>query len=432
MPPPPSLMDQQSTQLRHPSAQQGLRWANHLPSEILSLIVAKCATSASQYLSISRVCREWRRSLTDYSPLPPLPLPQLPFLLIPRREFGPDLPLGNVFPLPFPHCYKQPTTFPLPQLEGTDGCICVGSSHGWLITLGPDSSLSLLNPVTGDSIHLPPLSSMDNRVLYFDRSSYPEYHLRQKRRYNSQDSMIHRAVLSSDPVKDPGFTVLLFFSGLTDSCFTCNKNSVTWRQHLHKPFLVEDVIFNYGVFIAVDLSINFAVFDFSNIKTGLVMKQHKSQLNLSPREAFLVKAGRDLFLVVKSVTFNMRRMPRKSIQVFIIVIPRDDQDHNTNVCVLEVALLWQHALFVGHGCSVSVPTRVLPSMADGKVYFPHVYPKLRKDDSGREILLHNAGVYEFNVRSKVTKKVFVVEHGRFAPSWTHLRFQWVSPNLNRN
>jgi F-box-like len=411
--------------------QQGLRWANHLPSEILSLIVSKCITSAAQYVSISRVCREWRRSLTNYSPLPPLPSAQLPFLLIPRHEFGPDLPLGYIYPLSFTHPYRQPATFSLPHLERTDGCICVGSSHGWLITLGRDSSISLLNPVTGDSIHLPLLSSIDNRILYFDHSSYPEYHLRQKGTYNSQASMIHRAVLSSDPIKDPGFTVLLFFSGLTDSCFTCNKDSVTWHQHLHEPFLVEDVIFFNGVFIAIDLSINLVVFDFSNFKTGLVMKQQKPQLGLSPKEAFLVEEAGDLLLVVKRVTINWLRMSRKSIKVFIVVMPEKDGDGDPNVRALEVAWLSQRTLFVGHGCSVCVPVQPSPWMAEGKVYFLDVYPKLSKDDVGRDIVLHNAGVHGVNVSSKVMRKVFVVDHRRFAPLWTHLRFYWVTPNLNR-
>ncbi|KAJ4766182.1 hypothetical protein LUZ62_076557 [Rhynchospora pubera] len=295
-----------------PTAEQGLRWANDLPPEILSIIAAKSG-SAARYVTLRRVCKRWHQSLS-MPPFLPLPSRQVPFLLVPPHGSDPPAPcpIGYAFPLPF-SAPSQTAFFPLPQLQETLGCICVGSSHGWLISLSRDSALSLINPVTADSIHLPHLSSMDNTVLSFDKDSFPEYRLGNGICV-SWFSIVHRAVLSSHPVQDPGFTVLLFLSGLTECCFTWRNTCTRWHQHLHMPFLVEDVVFLNGAFAAIDLSTNLAIFDFRNLKTVLMITL-QPLLEVMPKEAFLVESAGDLLLVLKWVNYGHSMIHKGAIKL---------------------------------------------------------------------------------------------------------------------
>ncbi|KAJ4751967.1 F-box protein skip23 [Rhynchospora pubera] len=393
-----------------PTAQQGLRWANDLPPELLSIIASKLA-AAAQYASLRSVCSSWRRFLS-MPPFPPLPSNQVPFLLIPPKDIDSPspCPLGYPFPLPFATPSRSPAFLTLPQLIDTLGCVCVGSSHGWLISLDRKSCISLINPVTADSIPLPALSSMGNTVLSFNEHAQrdPEYQLGNGRRF-FQFSIVRRAVLSSDPVRDPGFTVLLFLSGLTHCCFTWRPGCTRWRQHFHELFLVEDVVFVKGVFAAIDRSINLVFFDFRNLETGLIITHQKTLLKLKfrPKEAFLVEAAGDLLLVLKWVDSRQLSMSTGAIQVFLIRV-RGDVEGTREAEVIEIGRLKNCVLFVGHGSSVCVTVDQFPWLAADTVYFTHFYTWAGKVEKG----VHHGGVYKFTVSSKAACKAFAVRPPR--------------------
>ncbi|KAJ1685692.1 hypothetical protein LUZ63_017082 [Rhynchospora breviuscula] len=406
-----------------PTAEQGLRWANDLPSEVLSIIAAKSG-SAARYVTLRRVCKQWHQSLS-MPPFLPLPSRQVPFLLVPPHGSDPPAPcpIGYAFPLPFA-APSQTAFFQLPQLQETLGCICVGSSHGWLISLSHDSALSLINPVTADSIHLPHLSSMDNTVLSFDKDCFPEYRLRNGIHFSSF-SIVRRAVLSSDPVQDPGFTVLLFLSGLTKCCFTWRNGIARWHQHLHAQFLVEDVVFVKGVFAAIDLSINLAIFDFRNWQAVLIITRRSLLVEVMPKEAFLVESAGDLLLVLKWVNSGHSMMQRGAIKVFQIHLRRDVHSI-MKAGVNEIGRLKNCVLFVGHGSSVCVTVDRFPWLAADTVYFTHFYIQPEKDDK----VMHHGGVYKFTVRSKAASRAFAVGTPWYFVLWSCLKFYWVTPNLN--
>ncbi|KAJ4751971.1 hypothetical protein LUZ62_086376 [Rhynchospora pubera] len=405
-----------------PTAEQGLRWANDLPPEILSIIAAKSG-SAARYVTLRLVCKRWHQSLS-MPPFLPLPSRQVPFLLVPPHGSDPPAPcpIGYAFPLPF-SAPSQTTFFPLPQLQETLGCICVGSSHGWLISLSRDSALSLINPVTADSIHLPHLSSMDNTVLSFDKDSFPEYRLGNGIRV-SWFSIVHRAVLSSHPVQDPGFTVLLFLSGLTECCFTWRNTCTRWHQHLHMPFLVEDVVFLNGAFAAIDLSTNLAIFDFRNLKTVLMITL-QPLLEVMPKEAFLVESAGDLLLVLKWVNYGHSMIHKGAIKVFLI-FSLENLDGVVELGAIEIGPLKNCVLFVGHGSSVCVKVDRFPWLAADTVYFTHFYTLPGKDGE----VVHHGGVYKFTVSSKAPSRAFAVGTPWYFALWSWLKFYWVTPNLN--
>ncbi|KAJ3701615.1 hypothetical protein LUZ61_005320 [Rhynchospora tenuis] len=420
-------------------ATQRSSWAT-LPWEILSKIISHATDTAAEYVSYRSICPGWRRSLTDYSPIRPLPSPQLPFLLLPHHDRDPHQPtphIGKVFPLPF-NPLRAPRSYDLPQLKNTQGFICVGSSHGWLITLGRDSSLSLLNPVTADSLPLHFLSCIDHQNISFHRLSFPEYHLMRHNIWHSQSSIVRRAVLSSDPAEDHNFTLLLFISDENNYCYTWSGRGGPWIKHQHTKFVVEDVISINGMFVAINRWNQLVFFDFRNRNTGLDLIWFNIQQELPSGDVFLVNSDGHL-LIVSTLFFlypSQDIFPRGYIKIFEFPV---EEFRNRTVRRIKVMDLKDHALFLAHGCSVSVSVSVrhFPRLTRDAVYFTHVYCKLGamvEGEERRDVTLYQGAVYR-NIVSAGTMsesiKVFDVENSRVAGLWNGRRPFWVTPNINR-
>ncbi|KAJ4766185.1 hypothetical protein LUZ62_076560 [Rhynchospora pubera] len=417
---------------------QSSPWAT-LPWEIVSLIISYATDSAAKYVSYRSICRDWRRSLTDYSPVRPLPYPQLPFLLLPHHDRDPHQPtphVGNVFPLPF-NPSRVPRSYDLPQIKDTECCICVGSSHGWLITLGQDSSVSLLNPVTADSLHLHPLSSIDHQNLSFHYHSFPEYHLKKNNIWHSQSSIVRRAVLSSDPAEDRNFTLLLFISDGTNWCYTWSGRDGPWIRHLHHQFLVEDVISVKGWFIAIDRRNNLLFFDFRNRNTGLALTLLTIKQDIPSGDVFLVNLDGHLSIVLTSHFLYPSQcvLPRGFIKIFQFEA-NSEEYHSRELSCMQVKELTDHALFLGHGCSVSVSVQHFPQLTRNAVYFTRAYRRseLLVAEEGRVLPLYQGAVYRNIINADMMSesiKVFDVENSQYAGLWNGRRPFWVTPSLNR-
>lgn len=412
-------------------------WAN-LPSEILSQIASKRSSDAAVYVSLRRICREWCQSLTRESPVPPLPSPQLPFLLVPPRTIA-NHTVGKIFPLPvFNHFTTPKLIDDLPQLANSINSFCVGTSHGWLITLGKDSSVSLLNPVTADSIPLKPLSSIDNKILSFNPNSYPEYYLmtREKARIaNFQHTLVRLSILSSDPAQDNDFTLLLFLTGLKDCCFTLKGRDGAWTSHLHGPTEVKDVIFIRGVFFTLSPPLQLGIFDFRNIEAGLAVKVCNLNLNMPIGDTFLVNSN-NIPLIVHTYPLNNQRlfMPRRYIQGMQYIDnfnPDDSQVRGRFTRELNGVVL-----FLGHGCSVAVSLDHFPWLMENAIYYTLVRIEMQRveGEDERMISLWQGTIFRNIIKDGYcvdSNKLFNVEQCRANDFWLFPRPFWVTPNIRR-
>ncbi|XP_078156116.1 uncharacterized protein LOC144551867 [Carex rostrata] len=420
---------------------------NNLCSELLSIIISKCSATAAATAYFGTVCADWRRSLTKYSPIPPIRSPQPPFLLLPSRTIR--IPsLGKVVRLPFKdpsikNYSSDPKLIELPQLEEAIGCICIGSSHGWLITLSQDSSVSLFNPVTQETIHLHPLSSINDEILSFKRYPVPEYHLVGKKIRDSQFSIVRFAVLSSDPAHDSCFTLLLFLSGLKTHCFMSQGRGGKWNLHVHQLFEreVEDVVFINGVFVTIDRFFELKIFDFNNHETGLVVKKVQlSQILKKPiGNIFLVNSDGHLLVVYTRRPFTgtmQSSILRGNISVFDF---HKCPLNGVNVEGKKINKLKGVVLFLGHGCSVAVAVEHFPWLKEDVVYFTRDYTKLEREHRGGERMAasnqRTISICQNNIRdksrSKSNKVLDDVGRSRYAipEYWSFPRPFWVTPNL---
>lgn len=122
-------------------------WSS-LPVELLGLI-AKQLRFAQDYVRFGAVCKSWRWVILqrDGSLCSLLPL-----LMLAEKEFN-DL---REFCCPF---IDRMFKLYLPEIRGKR---CWGSSDGWLVTIGSDFQMCLLNPLTRKQILLPPLHKCSN------------------------------------------------------------------------------------------------------------------------------------------------------------------------------------------------------------------------------------------------------------------------------
>uniref|UniRef100_A0A0D9WR10 F-box domain-containing protein n=1 Tax=Leersia perrieri TaxID=77586 RepID=A0A0D9WR10_9ORYZ len=168
-------------------------------------------------LRCAAVCTAWRSVFSDARSLKICPQRQTPCLLYCTEVAGTSA-VGMYSLLE-----KREYTIPLPD-PPVSNRTWIGSSHGWLITADEKSDLILLNPITGEQIALPPVTTMEHvkpifnedgildkyEMLYYDGKiprvedtpyafDLPRYH----------DIVYYKAMLSSDPSSGDCIVVLI-------------------------------------------------------------------------------------------------------------------------------------------------------------------------------------------------------------------------------
>ncbi|KAE8057333.1 hypothetical protein FH972_014034 [Carpinus fangiana] len=134
-----------------------------LPQDLLQLIANKLATVYSDYVRFRAVCPQWGSSV----PRVPRHLPpQFPWLMLPLSES--HLQNHRSF---YGLSTDQTHHIYLPQASRPE--LRVDSSNGWLVIFDncKSSAILVLNPVTLDKHHLPPLSSFPN-IMSVGNESY--------------------------------------------------------------------------------------------------------------------------------------------------------------------------------------------------------------------------------------------------------------------
>lgn len=150
-------------------------WA-FLPEHLLDSILHRLV-SPSDYVRFSAVCKRWLSVASDN--IDKWRLPRM-MLLIPTNDGSAEsrslygIAEGKDYGLRLPVPYSGR---------------CCGSSYGWLITTELSLALTLINPFSGDIIHLPPIFDPIERYG--------------KKELVNHDSIVQKAILSADPYLHP-------------------------------------------------------------------------------------------------------------------------------------------------------------------------------------------------------------------------------------
>ncbi|CAL9759167.1 unnamed protein product [Musa acuminata subsp. burmannicoides] len=200
-------------------------WSD-LPMELLGSILERLPIA--DRIRFAAVCSSWRSASGAHLGCPPPP--QSPWLMLPfNPTFTPTGSAAAFFSLADRKAYR----LPLPDPPVSDRLV-VGSSHGWLVTADADSELQLLNPLMGEQVRLPSITTFpfvdavrDERgrvtrySLCFGDDIPPEPFEPDRLRY----FFYEKAVLSSPPSRSSsssswgGYTVMLIHNPLFGLAF---------------------------------------------------------------------------------------------------------------------------------------------------------------------------------------------------------------------
>ncbi|KAF1858865.1 hypothetical protein Lal_00032253 [Lupinus albus] len=219
------------------------RWAE-LDHDLLNEIVLKLNYCYDDYIGIRGVCREWKMAL-----------PKVPCLVLPFSE-------DNTLETHLAHRKIYHIRFP--QLRGTK---IRGSSHGWLITVGMDDTLRMINPLNPNQhFFLPPLSTLPHVVSYHPHEVDKEYLLQEfgddiiypvEKVHMQKSFQVQKVILSSPPDdNNPDFMVIVIFSTLCRLAF-CRHDSNKWIDipklgKIEYRYNYKDAIFHEGKIYVID------------------------------------------------------------------------------------------------------------------------------------------------------------------------------------
>lgn len=237
-----------------------------LPQDVLMEIFA--LLEVPDLVRAGSVCSSWRASYISLCKLGGYRQAQTPFLLYTSESAGENV--ACLYSLAEKRAYKL--TMPDPPIRSR---YIIGSSHGWIITADERSELHLVNPITGDQINLPTVTTIKPVKPVYDDAGvvhnyeYPchvggsshnwaepsTYSLRLLRKY-----IFKKAFLSSDPSMGDYFVALIHYPLAQLSFARAGSDKWTWLPP-HTDFM--DCLFEDGLLYALNSAGEVHAFDLS-------------------------------------------------------------------------------------------------------------------------------------------------------------------------
>ncbi|CAN6176917.1 unnamed protein product [Urochloa humidicola] len=251
--------------------------ASEMPEDILTQIFA--ALDVPDLVRAGSVCSAWHGAYTSLCSLGRWKQPQTPCLLYTAKSRGQSA--AGLYSL----AEKKPYTLALPDPPIRTRHF-LGSAYGWIITADERSELHLLNPITGDQIALPSITTMEYVIPIYDEngvikaySSYcampgpygPWTYSPRKLR----DTFFQKAFLSSDP-STGDYIVVVIHNTYYRLSFARSGDDRWTSLPPHLSFA--DCVFKDGLMYALTGVGEIHVFDFTEtaVKQKVVLKKMRS------------------------------------------------------------------------------------------------------------------------------------------------------------
>ncbi|OWM78550.1 hypothetical protein CDL15_Pgr016274 [Punica granatum] len=197
--------------------QSANNWAA-LPRDLLISILGRLVPEVSDYIHFAAVCKDWFSAARDHQALTHK-RPFFPVLLIPAKD---NTPTCRGWYNAVENRIVMNSRFHVPYNER-----CC-SSHGWLIFTEETLALTLFNPLSGATIHLPPVSKVPTKEELGEYGFY------------DHEYEVQKVVLSADPSIAPdNYEVLAIYEdgrlALFNNKLESNSVSVTLRCLAERP-----------------------------------------------------------------------------------------------------------------------------------------------------------------------------------------------------
>ncbi|KAH0643663.1 hypothetical protein KY289_034637 [Solanum tuberosum] len=228
---------------------------------------------------------------------------------------------------------------------------CWGSSHGWLVTLGANFEMHLLNPLSRGQISLPPLHKCPNLNLVCTGKSF-------------RDSFVYKVILSASP-SSSDCVIFAIYSANWKMAFT-KPGDVAWTPlsciHGH----VDDAMCHDGKFYAIDTFGEILMWDLAgSLLKRIAFPPSRDLDNLVYATTYLVEVNGQIYAIMR-LLFDTRITDTPCLTTWCFKI------YNLDICnekCEEVKSLGDWSIFVGNNHSFSIPSSTYPECESNCIYF---------------------------------------------------------------
>ncbi|KAH7658571.1 F-box domain-containing protein [Dioscorea alata] len=303
------------------------------------------------------------------------------------------------------------------EISELHGRLCVGSSHGWLITIDIDLNMNLLDPFSKAQVKLPQLEYDASNALH--KHFYESFRLHEPE--IRRDMFIYKGVLSGNPYKSFDYIVIVILFGNFKLGFW-RPGDLIWTT-IDSDFFVEDVIWYNGAFYVVgahgqvclvELGMNHKLIEISSTCDNDYLRVNR---HLEGMEKYLVDFMGDLVLVYRHyIEGNNDEDDDYHTRSFMLF--KLDQKVNK---FIELKSINNNILVLGANHAMLIPTTtVVDKTKSNIIYFSDDY-KYSKHKYG----YNDSGVYNIrdqsvtlfplrNIYHQAKQPIFLdVSHGSF-------------------
>ncbi|XP_048136717.1 putative F-box protein At5g55150 [Rhodamnia argentea] len=326
-------------------------WAS-LPGDIMDTILKKLG-SFDEYFRVGRVCMSWFSFVKDHTEFKELSRKQAPLLVIPAINNRRDR--RNLYSVIDGKTYGV-------QVILRYNRRCVGSSHGWLATVGRKMVITLTNPFSQRQIRLPPIFNPPKGDI--TKGNPHCFYL-----------WVYKVIMSDDPDLCPencvvgaiysGFARLAFIK-LGDECWTYVDMNLTLFTDIIFSRKLLHAVDRYGKLISVDLSIDSYVGE--NEVEVIVPRCMPRQSDF----AYIVESRNGNILMVRR--FLVKQPEHKDLyltrEIRVFKLKRNSSARSGWI---EVKNLDGESLFVGDSHSTSLSSSEIPGVKPNCIYYTDDY-----------------------------------------------------------
>ncbi|KAF5204054.1 F-box protein skip23 [Thalictrum thalictroides] len=325
-------------------------FSTQLPNDIIDQF-GKNLNCIEDFLSFGCVCKSWYQSFQRIKKKHP---PFSPVLMLVYKEDAQNVQTFHTFSADKKHLNLS---IPHALIQGKR---CLGSPFGWVVTIGLDLQIHLLNPFSRDQIPLPSQPTFPHQCRFIKE---PE---------DIRQMFVHKFVLSSTPSDESGqsasFVVIaiylhdlrLAFAKLGDEAWTSIESPQGGGY--------EDAIFFNGQIYAIDWEGILCVCEIDNgSPKAIEIASPPDHEGGDSNKFYLVEMSGDLLLVERIVI----EIDRESMlhfhycTVYFQVFKFDFEENLWNM-LLDIG---DHALFIGNNTSFALSTSEFPRFKRNCIYF---------------------------------------------------------------
>ena len=347
-----------------------------VPQDVLRRIFA--ILEVPDLVRAGSVCSSWRAAYTSLCSTGNCRLRQTPYLLYTSEST--DAREAGLYSIAEKKAYTL--TLPDPPIRSR---YIIGSSYGWIITADERSELHLVNPITGEQIALPSVTTIEQVKPVFDDEGavcsyeYWWYTGEDVISYTPsvRDYLFYKAFLSSDPSMGGYFVVLIHNPNSQLSFARAGDDKWTW---LPPHSYYEDCLFKEGLLYASTTIGEIHTFNLGAPAVTQTVFLDKMKDIYCERIYIVQGSGGEMLQIWRSDAVPRGEDEDETDSDVELELDRDKVVSNTTAITVyevepaskkieKISSLGQNVLFLGHNQSLCLHAEEYPQLKANHVYY---------------------------------------------------------------